>query len=488
MFPFKKPPSRAEVAKQAVIDSVSGAANSLSHHAHDLLENAHDLIENTLETAQHKLTDLGGHLENAGESIGAKVEAATDTSALDKAKLVAGSASVAGAANVAQAATSTAQKLGALKAGATAGAALAGKSVADKVGETVAAVRDGAGSSGTDVAVPDVKRARKQAQNEINDMNKKAAKYQRELQKELARDQQMFLAEQERMQREYEKLQADLETARRAAQAEQSDLAKRQRNYDDKHDIVRVPLAPTDEVVAVDADGDGDFRYDEEKSGGGGNTWLILGAVLLASAGAVYYLFSSTDGRRKRAQIQDRVGQVAEGVREKITHDSDETGEATTAEVAEAATEAFDRSNEKIVDDAGKMAGNIEAKLPPTSGQSLPDKAVDKIGEVGDKVADGIAGAGAFLADKLEAAGAGAKSAAHSAAEKMDDVKDKAVAKLDDAKKLPATTAGATAVPDAVVVEVITDEPVTSESPEEILAEVEQTVRNIENSVREEKK
>ena len=177
----------------------------------------------------------------------------------------------------------------------------------------------------------------------------------------------------------------------------------------------------------------------------------LLAPCFWRARGAIYYLFSSTNGKRKRAQIQDRVGQVADGVREKVTHDSDETGEAKPAdagveEVIEAATEFADRSNEKILDAEEPVI--IEANLPPTnattgatnattgatSGQTFPDKAVETLEELSDKVADGIAGAGAFLADKLEAAGAGAKSAAHSAAGKLDDAKGKAVAKLDDAK------------------------------------------------------
>ena len=466
MFPFKKPPSRAEVARETVVHAVGEALDSLSHHAHDLLENAHDKLE----------------------FVGAKIENSVEASPLDKARATAADAATSGASAVA----GTAEKLGALGTGAAAGVALAGKGVADKVGGTITAVREPNAQS-----APDVKRARKQAQAEIKDMNKKAAKYKRELEQELARDQKMFAVEQARMEREYDQLQADLETARREADDERATLSKskRQRKFDEENSIVRVPVAPTDEVVAIDSDDDGDYEYHdpdyEPKSGG--NTWLLLGGALLVGAGAVYYLFSSTDGKRKRAAIQDRVGQVAESVREKSTQSSDETGEAKIEEVAEAATEAFDRSNEKILDDEVIIA-DIDAKLPPTTASAktktepglpagLPDKAVDKIEEVSDKVADGIAGAGAFLADKLEAAGAGAKSAAHSAAGKLDDVKEKTAAKIDEVRK-PAPTQA----PDAVVVEVLTDELPHGETTEEVLAEVEQTVRNIENSARENKK
>lgn len=469
MFPFKKPPSRAEVAKETVVHAVSDALDSLSHHAHDFLESAHDLIEGTLESAHDKLEIVGNKLENAVE-----------TSPLDKAKTAAADAATSGASAVAGAAG----KLGALGTGAAAGAALAGKSVADKVGSGIAAVREPSTPN-----VPDVKRARKQAQSEINNMNKEAVKYKRELEKELARDQKLFAAEQARMERDYEQLQTDLEIARLQASDERASLSKRQRKFDEENDIVRVPIAPTDEVVAIDSDDDGDYEYrdpDYEPKQGGGNTWLLLGGALLVGAGAVYYLFSSTDGKRKRAAIQDRVGQVAESVREKATRSSDETGEAQVEEVAEAASEAFDRSNEKILDDDEVIVGNIDAKLPPTKANvtsGLPDKAVEKIEEVSDKVADGIAGAGAFLADKLEAAGASAKSAAHSAADKLDDAKGKTAAKIEAVRKPTPAQA-----PDAVVVEVVTEELPHGETTEEILAEVEETVRNIEDSVRDEKK
>lgn len=459
MFPFKKPPSRAEVAKQTVID----AADAFSHHALDLLGNATDFIEGALENAHDKL-----------EIIGEKVEHAVEKSPLEKAKLAAGAAAVAATAGEA------AEKAGALKAGAVAATATAGKSVADKVGETISNVRT------LDDSMPDVKRARKQARNQINDMNKEAAKYKRELEKELAREQKLFDAEQERLQREYAELQSDLYQARREAEEERKTWDKKRAQYDEKNDILRVPIAPNDRVVEFDDDedyNDGDFRYDNDEKRGGGNAWLIFGGLLLASAGAVYYLFSSTDGKRKRAQIQDRVGQVAEGVREKVTHESDETGEPSVERVTEAASDLSDFSNEKIAGDDDLISGTIEAKLPPTSHSA--GSAVDKIEEVSDKVADGIAGAGAFLADKLEAAGAGAKSAAHSAAGKLDDVKDKAAAKLDEVKK---STPNATKTPNAVVVEIISDEPVTKETTEEVLAEVEATVRNIENSAREERK
>ena len=428
MFPFKKPPSRAEVARETVVNAVSGALDSLSHHAHDLLENAHDLVEHTLESAHGKLETVGEKIEN---------------SPLDKAKTAAGAVTAGGVATVVGA--------------------------AEKVGKSIAAAREPNDNDKTPTdAARDLKRARKQAQSEIKTMNKQALKYKSDLEHELARDQKLFAAEQERLQREHDQLQADLEDARQQAADERAALAKSRREYDDKNDITRVPIAPTDEVVAFDDDGDGDYEYgdfeyrDADNRKGGGNTWLILGGVLLASAGAVYYLFSSTGGRRKRAAIQDRVGKVAEGVREKVTQNSDETGE--TEAVVEAASDAFDSSNEKTAD------------------ATLPDKAVDKIEEVSDKVADGIAGAGAFLADKLEAAGASAKSAAHSAAEKIDDARDKTVAKIDQVRK-PAPTQA----PNAVVVEVITDERPKGETTEEILAEVEETVRNIENSVREEK-
>ena len=485
MFPFKKPPSRAEVARETVAKAASGALDSLSHHAHDLIENAHDFIEGTLESAHDKLEIVGAKIEGLGEN-------ASESSPVTKTKTAAADAATSGASAVAGAVSGTAEKLGAIGAGAATGVAVAGKSVADKVSNLTAARE----TSPPQPNVPDVKRARKQAQSEIKDMNKKAVKYKRELEQELARDREIFAAEQARMEREYEQLQADLEEARAQAADERDALSKRQRKYDDKHDITRVPIAPTDEVVAIDSDDDGDYEYSDPeygdsgyqpKSGGGGNAWLLLGGALLVGAGAVYYLFSSTDGKRKRAAIQDRVGQVADSVREKATQASDETGEANVEEIAEAATEAFDRSNEKILDEEVIVSG-IDAKLPPTTKDAanktgLPDKAAEKIEEVSDKVADGIAGAGAFLADKLEAAGAGAKSAAGLAAEKLDETKEKTVAKIDAARK-PAPTQA----PDAVVVEVITDELPHGETTEEILAEVEQTVRNIEDSVREEKK
>ena len=459
MFPFKQPPSRAQVAKQTVADAVSGAAHSFSVHAHELLEGA-------LESAHDKL-----------EIIGEKVENVVESSPLDKAKTAVSAAGAATIAGAAKGAGEAAEKLGALKAGAVAGAAVAGKSVADKVDEFSSARH-------ANDDIPDVKRARKQAQKEIDNMNKEAANYERELEKQLARDHQAFVAQQERMEREYAQLQAQLEEAR----AEQADLSERQAKADRKNNIVRVPLAPDDEIVAVDEDG-GDYRYDEDEKSGGGNAWLLIGGVLLAGAGVVYYLLSSTGGRRKRAQIQDRVGQVADGVREKVTQNSDATGEVEPVvegdveEIVEAATDFSDYSNEKIADDK-VISGTIEAKLPPTSAQ-IPNKAVDALSDVSDKVADGIAGAGAFLADKLEAAGAGAKSAAHSAADKLDDAKDKATAKLNDVKK--SNSAQTDEVPDAVVVEIINDEPATGESSEEILAEVEATVRNIEDSARKKK-
>ncbi len=471
MFPFQKPPSRAEVAKETVVHAVSDALDSLSHHAHDWLENAHDLIEGTLESAHDKL-----------EFVGDKVENALEKSSLDKAKSAAGAVAATAATSGASAVAGAAEKLGALKTGAVAGAALAGKSVADKVGETFAAAREPAAQN-----VPDVKRARQLAQSEINHMNKAAAQYQRELEKELARDQKLFDAEQARIEREYQQLQTELEATQREADEWRAALLKRERKADEENNIV--PIAPTDEVVAIDGDYDGDYGYRDanyQPQLRGGNAWLLLGGALLLGAGAVYYLFSSTNGKRKRAAIQDRVGQVADSVREKAMQTSDETGEPSIEEVADAATEAFDRSNEKIADEE-TFAGDIDAKLPPTSATvatksepGLPDKAADKIEEVTEKVADGIAGAGAFLADKLEAAGAGAKSAAHSAAEKLEDAKGKTVAKIDEVRK-PAPTQA----PNAVVVEIITDETPKGETTEEILAEVEQTVRNIENSARE---
>ena len=463
MFPFKKPPSRAEVARETVVNAVSDAFDSFTHHAHDWLESAHD------------------KLELAGEKIEHTVENSPLDKAKDKAKSAAGQVAASGVATVAGAA----EKLGVLGAGAATGAALAGKSVAEKVSESLASVREPAPQN-----VPDIKRARKQAQTEIKNMNKQAANYKRELEKELARDHELFAAEQTRLQQEHEQLQVELADARREADEERAALSKRQRKTDEKNDIVRVPIAPTDEVVGFDDDydgDDGDYEYrDAENRSSGGNTWLILGGLLLAGAGAAYYLFSSTDGKRKKAAIQDRVGQVAEGVREKVTQNSDATGETDVAKVAEAAIEAFDRSNEKIADEA-TVAG-IDAKLPPTSAEfagatKTSESASDKIEEVSDKLADGIAGAGAFLAGKLEAAGAGAKSAAHSAADRLDEVKDKAAAKMDEARK-PAPTQA----PNAVVVEVITDEPPKGQTTDEILAEVEETVRNIENSANEGKK
>ena len=484
MFPFKKPPTRAQVAQQTVASAVSGATHSLSQHAHELLEGAHDFLEEALENAHDKL-----------EIIGEKVESVVENLPLEKAKSATGAASAVGVATVAGAAKSAgeaAAKAGALGAGAATAAATAGKSVAGKVGENLANARQT-----NDAQVPDVKRARKQAQKEIDDMNKKAAEYARALQKQLARDHETFVAEQERMEREYEQLQNQLEVARaqanekreNSAQRERKSERKSERKFDEKNGIVRVPVAPDDEVVAVDDAGD--YRYDGEEKSGGGNAWLIVGGVLLAGAGALYYLFSSTGGRRKRAQIQDRVGQVADGVREKVTQNSDATGEpGGVEEVTAAASEFSDFSNEKIADDE-VITGTIEAKLPPTSttlgATTFPEKAVDTLSEVSDKVADGIAGAGAFLADKLEAAGAGAKNAAHSAAEKLDDAKDKASAKLDEVKNSTSKGAATSGVPDAVVVEIISDEPAHGESPEAILAEVEETVRNIENSARERK-
>lgn len=465
MFPFKKPPSRAEVARETVVSAVSDALDSLTHHAHDWLESAHD-----------KLEIAGEKLEHTGEFVSSKVENALEKSPLEKAKSVAGVAAASGVATV----SGAAEKLGVLGAGAATGAALAGKSVADKVSGTLALVREPAAQDG-----PDVKRARKQAQAEINEMNKKAANYKRELEQELARDQKIFADEQDRLKKEHVQLQAELEDARSKAAEERAEFSRRQRKYDEKHDIVRVPVAPTDEIVGFDYDDDGnydgDYEYrDADNCSSGGNTWLVLGGILLAGAAAAYYLFTSTDGKRKKAAIQDRVGQVAEGVREKVTQNSDATVETDVAKVAEAASGAFDRSNEKIADDT-KTAG--VTGTPKASDPVLSDRTVAKIEEVSEKVADGIAGAGAFLADKLEAAGAGAKSAAHSAAEKLDDVKGKASAKMDEVRKPVSAQA-----PNAVVVEVITDEKPKGQTTDEILTEVEETVRNIENSANEGKK
>ena len=427
MFPFKKPPSRAEIAKKAVSDAAHSVADSVADVAATLSDKAHDL------------------LESAG------VEA-----------------HVAGAA----------EKLGAVKAGAVGSAVLAGKAVADKV----AAIREPHSTEPDEAPVttvmpataelPDVRAARAQAQSQIDAMNKKAEKYQRELEKELARQQKFYQAESARLRDEYKKWPV-----------EPASPSKK------KKDAARVPVAPAEEVFAYDEDGepmedfDYDYAGDSDKDQGGGKGWLIFGGLLLAGAGAVYYLFSSTGGRRQRAAIQDRVGQVAQGVREKVTHDSDETGDAKIEEVADAATQTFDRSNEKIADASAT-----------TGGESLPEKAIEKLGDVSDTLAGGLESAGAFLADKLEAAGAGAKGAAHSAAEKLDEVKDKAVARLDEAKTTPPTTTPGAAsdetsatTPDAVIIEIINDEPKTGQSTEEILAEVEATVQSIENSVREEK-
>ena len=427
MFPFKKPPSRAEVAKKAVADAVSEAAHTvsetvtdvaatLSQRAHDWIESAHDLVESS---------PVEGHVAGA------------------------------------------AQKLGALKASAASGAALAGKAVADKVADA----RDDRNDS-----VPNVKRARKAAQAEIKAMNKQAEKYKRDLQKELERQQADYQAEIARLHDEVESAQSKVEKARKS-----------------KKDEIRVPIAPVDEVVAYDEDGEAMPDYDTEpateKSGGSG--WLLFGGLLLAGAGALYYL-STTGGKRKSAEVADRIVQVKEGVREKMAHDSDETGEAKTGEIAEAATEAFDRSNEKIADATVNSTGAVAES-------GLPEKAVEKLGDLGDSVADGIASAGNFIADKLEAAGAGAKSAAGAAAEKLDDAKDATTARLEARTVPPTLTSGAAsseaivkgegaATPDAVIIEIINDEPRSVESTDEILAEVEATVQSIENSVREGKK
>ena len=197
MFPFKKPPSRAQVAKKAVASAVSGAAGSLSVHAHELIEGAHDWIEGALESAHETLEIFGEKAENAVES-----------SPLDKAKTAARLAATGVAAGAAKTAADVTERVGALKAGtaatgagatsaAVAGAASLGaasQSVAGKISDGVAAWR-----STDDDKIPDVKRARKQAQTEIDNMNKEAVKYQRELEKQLERDQQTFAAEQQRM-------------------------------------------------------------------------------------------------------------------------------------------------------------------------------------------------------------------------------------------------------------------------------------------------
>ena len=431
MFPFKKPPSRAEVAKKVVSDAAHSVADSVADVAATLSDKAHDLLQ-------------GAALESH----------------------------VAGAA----------EKLGALKAGAVGSAALAGKAVADKV----AAIREPnltdsaqANQAAEEVfqttTMPDVEAARARTQSQIDTMNKEAEKYKRELEKELARQQKFYRDESARLRDEHENLPVE-------------PAPKLKKNKD----VMRVPVAPSDETFAYDADGelsqnfDYDYADDHDQNQGGGKGWLIFGGLLLAGAGAIYYLFASTGGRRQRAAIQDRVGQVAQGVREQVTQDSDESGEAKVEAVAEAASQAFDRSNEKIADAPAK-----------SNGESLPEKAVEKLGNVGDSLAGGLESAGAFLADKLEAAGTSAKGVAHSAAEKLDEVKDKTVARLDEAKTapttLPATTPGAAsadsgaATPDAVIIEIINDEPKVGQSTEEILAEVEATVQSIENSVREDR-
>ena len=425
MFPFKKPPSRVELARKAVTEAVAGAAHSLSgaateaaatvaHAAESLSERAHDLIE------------------------GAPIEA-----------------SVAGAA----------EKVGALKAGAATALAGAGAELAGRV----ASAREKVSAED----VPDVRRARKTAQAQINDMNQQAQQYKRELEKELARQQADFESEKARIEREAQQLAAQQLAAQQLA-------AQRARR-------TQPDQAPTGEVYDYDQDGeDGaavdygreDFEEDYGEKKGGGNGWLLLGGLLLAGAGAVYYLFSTTGGKRSKAAIQDRIGQVKEGAREAATHSSDASDET----VIEAASDALDRSNEKI-------GAPVE-----TGGAELPDKAAEKMGEVSDKVAGGIEAAGDFIADKLEAAGAGAKSAAHSATGKLDETKAKIAQPSGDAAPVQPkpTTLGAvvpTGAPaDAVVVEIVSQEPLTSETTEEILAEVEATVQNIEDSARPEKR
>ena len=433
MFPFQKPPSRAETAKKAVADAVSGAAHTLSDTvtsaaatagqvAESLSERAHDLVEKAP-------TDL--HLAQAAE------------------------------------------KLGALKAGASAGVAAAGAGLAEKV----ASAREKTAPP-TEAAVPDVRRARKQAQSQINTMQKQAEQYRRDLEKTMAREEAQFEADKARLDAEKERLMRESEDEINRIQKR----ARRRKNRREaEEEVVMVPVAPTDEIIAYDEDGepmpDYDAEdYDEDYGKSGGNGWLWFGGLLLAGAGAVYYLFSTTGGKRSKAAIQDRISQVKSGDRETVIEPSD-AGEEV-AEVTEAATEAFDRSNERI-----------GARAPGLDVEEAPDETAEKLGEVGDKVAGGISKAGDFIADKLEAAGAGAKSAADSAAAKLDEAKSQAAPP--PAQPRPATLGDAvpTGVPaDAVIVEVVTDKPLQAETTEEILAEVEETVQNIEESVRQEKK
>lgn len=453
MFPFKKPPSRLESARNAVSGAVSEAANSLS----DTIFGAAGTAAQVAESLSQRAHDL---IENA------PIES-----------------TVAGAA----------EKLDALKAGAVAGVAGAGAGIAGagaKVADKIASVRDksaekveAAETVETAEAVesaeavetaeqevaPDARATREQAQADIDFMQSQAKQYKREFEAQLKRQKTQFEAA---IKRANSRLEA--EQARVERETKKLDNARRKRE-----DREPLPVAPTDEIYADDEVGEpmddydaGDFDADYaqnygKKKGGGG--WLLFGGLLLA--GAVYYLFSTTGGKRSKAAIQDRIGQVASGEREAKTGPSDANGET----VIEAASEALDRSNEKI----GAPAG-----------ETLPDKAVAAAGDIGDKVADGIESVGDFIADKLEAAGAGAKNVAHSAVEKLDEAKGK---NTTIPANLPATTAGAaalppgTVVPEGVTVVEVTELP-QGETTDEILAEVEATVKQIEDSVRAEKK
>lgn len=341
MFPFRKPPTKLEIAKRSVSDAAQHLLETIP--THQIEEKIGDLKKGAVvaagaaSLAAHHAGEVAaqkfGELHSAASHLGEGVVGAAQTAQTATQNAATVAAAKAGAAT--QSARGTlgekAKALSQIKERAAHDFALGGKEAQNaKAVAQKAAAREAEAIKARTAALEARKQAKK-LEKEADSAQRDADDTASQAKQAAARavDEARAAQEKERADAENQAaLEAEAEAAAQAqaeAEALNAKMAKKQakaearaRAWADEADL---DLEKTKPKVARQRDDEDRELAEVQISDGGSKTgWILLG---LAVGAVLALLLAPTSGRRSRAAIKDRLGKVSDGAVDAVTATSD---------------------------------------------------------------------------------------------------------------------------------------------------------------------